>query len=335
MSGLKGSIGLAAESTYGTYVAPTRHHEFKSEGLKKVKNTVQGGGIAAGRLAQLGVRRRVPTFAGEGPITLEVPTHKFGLLLAHALGSSGAPVQQGATTAYLQTHTLGDNTGKYLTVQKGAPDASGTVRPYSFLGGKVRSIEFTCGNSGDDQILQATAEFDFQDVTEAQSLAAPSYVSGATVYDFGQMSVKLGAAGAATGSEASVSSVTKMSLKLERGMAQDRYYAGAAGKKAEPISSDWVKVSGTIDADYVDKTLFADRFAADSYSALIWEFTGANIAGANNYLIRFKVPMIFLDGDSPMVGGPDILRTSYPFVAQLDGTNPLMTVEYQSTDTSL
>ena len=44
-TGLAASLGVAAETTFGTYVAPTRFYEFNSESLAKVKNFVQGGGL--------------------------------------------------------------------------------------------------------------------------------------------------------------------------------------------------------------------------------------------------------------------------------------------------
>lgn len=131
-SGLAAQIGFAAESTYGTYVAPTRFLEFNKADLKKVKNTVQGGGLAAGRFAQLGSRRAVTSEAAAGSVEMEVINKGFGLLLAHLLGSSATAVQQGGSTAYLQAHTLGDNFGKSLTTQVGVPDLTGTVRPYTY-----------------------------------------------------------------------------------------------------------------------------------------------------------------------------------------------------------
>jgi hypothetical protein len=327
-SGLAAQLGIAAESTYGTYVAPTRFLEFDKHQLRKKKNAMQGGGLAAGRFAQLAGQRVVTTVGGEGPLDMEVKNAKMGLLLSHIFGSTPTVVQQGATAAYLQTHAIGDNVGKYLSVQAGVPDTAGTVRPYSFLGGKVTSAEFTCKL---DDTLDASINFDFRDVTEAQGLAAPSYTAEAP-FHFGQMNVKLGAT---YGSEASVSGVKGISVKIERGQATDRYYAGAAGLKAEPIMNDWVKISGSVDADLVDKTIWADRFAADTQTAMVLEWVGPIIASTFAYTFRLKLPAIFLDGDTPDVEGPDITSGSFPFVAQFDGTNPLITCEYMSIDTAI
>jgi hypothetical protein len=45
----------------------------------------------------------------------------MGLLLQALMGTTVTPVQQVATAAYLQTHTLADTAGKSLTIQKGVP----------------------------------------------------------------------------------------------------------------------------------------------------------------------------------------------------------------------
>lgn len=327
-SGLGSSVGVSKESTYGTYVAPTKFFEFSSEDIKKAKTTVQGGGLAAGRLAQAGSRRAITAEAAAGSLSMDVPNKTFGVLLENLMGTTVTPVQQAATTAYLQTHALADNFGKSLTLQAGVPLTTGTVSPYTFQGGKITSAEFSCGVG---ELLQAKLDLDFRQAKEDQTLAAPSYTSALGNWNFTQMSLKLGT----YGSEAAVTGVTKVTLNVERGMKTDRQYAGQAGLKAEPITNDFVKVSGTVEADYLDKTVFADRFAADTSTSLVWEFIGPVIASTYYYTIRFTVPMVFFDGDTPTVSGPDVVSGSFPFVGQSDGTNAVCTIAYTSTDTTV
>jgi len=327
-SGLAAQIGVAAESTYGTYVAPTRFPEYNKADLKKKKNVVQGGGLAAGQIAQLGSRRVVTSESVEGGFELEVANKGMGLLLAHLLGSSATPVQQGATAAYLQAHTVGDNIGKSLTIQHGVPDLTGTVRPFTFKGCKLSGAEFSCKVG---EPLTMSLDVDGRQASEVETLVAASLATGVAPFHWAQMSVKLGTFGA----EAAVSGVKGFSVKFDRGMASERFYAGAGGLKAEPIMNDWLKVSGSLDVDLVNKADFADRFAADSATSLVIEFVGPLIASTYYQTFRIKVPMVFFDGDTPTVDGPDVTSGGYPFVAQLDGTNPLVSIDYISTDTTL
>ena len=327
-SGLAAQIGVAAESTYGTYVAPTRFLEYNKADLKAKKNVVQGGGLAAGQVAQLGSRRVVTSVSVEGGFELEVANKGMGLLLAHLLGSSATPVQQGATAAYLQAHTVGDNIGKSLTIQHGVPDLTGTVRPFTFKGCKLSGAEFSCKVG---EPLTMSLDVDGRQASEVETLVAASLATGVAPFHWAQMSVKLGTFGA----EAAVSGVKGFSVKFDRGMASERFYAGAGGLKAEPVMNDWLKVSGSLDVDLVNKADFADRFAADSATSLVIEFVGPLIASTYYQTFRIKVPMVFFDGDTPTVDGPDVTSGGYPFVAQLDGTNPLVSIDYISTDTTL
>ena len=327
-SGLAASIGFAAESTYGTYVAPTRFLEYIKADLKKKKNVVQGGGLAAGQIAQLGSRRVVTSESVEGGFELEVANLGMGLLLAHLLGSSATPVQQGATAAYLQAHTVGDNIGKSLTIQHGVPDLTGTVRPFTFKGCKLSGAEFSCKVG---ELLTMSLDVDGRQASEVETLVAASLATGVAPFHWAQMSVKLGTFGA----EAAVSGVKGFSVKFDRGMASERFYAGAGGLKAEPIMNDFLKVSGSIEVDLVNKADFADRFAADSATSLVIEFVGPLIASTYYQTFRIKLPMVFFDGDTPTVDGPDVTSGGYGFVAQLDGTNPLVSIDYISTDTTL
>lgn len=327
-SGLGGSLGYAAESSYGVYTAPTLFVEPDKVDLKKVKNIVQGGGLAAGRMVQAGSRRVVVSEAGTASPGHEVTNKGMGLLLQHIFGGSAAPVQQAATAAYKQTHPLVDNVSNSLVLQAGIPDTGGTVRPYTGTGGKVTSAEFSCGVG---ELLKVALELDFQKVAEVETLAAPSYPTGVTAFHFKQMALKLGTYGA----EASVDGVKKVSLKLERGQATDRFYANATGLKANPLMSDFVKVSGSIDADFVDKTIFADRFAADSSTSLVWQFVGPVIASTYYETITFRVPMTFFDGDTPVIEGPGVVSGSFPFVGQFDLTNAAAICEYTSVDTTI
>src|SRR5687768_1517395 len=115
-SGLGSSFGLAPEVTYGTYVAPTRWLDGSAT-LRKSKQIFQGGGMAAGRLMQPGSRRVMITAAGGGQFNCSVMSVRMGHLLNALMGGTVSPVQQGATTAYLQTHPLADTFGKMYTMQ--------------------------------------------------------------------------------------------------------------------------------------------------------------------------------------------------------------------------
>lgn len=327
-SGLGSSFGFAPEVTYGTYVAPTKWVEAGQPQLRKVKNTAQGGAARAGAYGRRGSMRYVTTKAGGGTVNLEVQNKRMGLLLNGLMGGTVSPTQQAATAAYLQTHAIGDPTGKFYTMQVGVPDLGGTARPYTFLGSKITAIEFSCGV---DEVLTAAVTVDARDVTEAETLATPSYATGVNLFHFAQMGVKIGT----YDSEAAIQGVRRVTCRIERPHRTDRWYANNAGLKSEPVINDFVNISGTIECDYITKANLADRFAADTSTALVWEFIGPNIASTYDETFRIRLGQIFLDEGTPTVDGPDIVTGSYNFVGRDDGTNPLASIIYMSTDTAL
>ncbi|MFD7978893.1 phage tail tube protein [Streptomyces sp. NPDC059071] len=324
-SGLGAQIGIAAESTYGTFVAPTRFIEFTKESLVLKKTTAQSSGIAAGRLMALSSRRVVTQREVSGSLEMEVTNKGMGVLLQALMGTTVTPVQQGVTTAYLQTHTLADTWGKSLTIQKGVPLTTGTVTDKSFLGCKVTSAEFSCEAGG---MLTSTFEFDGKDCDEGQTLATASYPT-MSPFHFGQLAVKSGT----FGTETALDGVRKVSVKIERPQAVDRFYANSSALKAQPISNDLVKITGSLEMDYVATTV-DDLHTSDGATSLVIEFVGPIIALTHAETFRIKLPAIKVDDAPPTVDGFQVVRPTFNFTALYDGTNPVA-IEYMSTDTSV
>ncbi|MFE7927786.1 phage tail tube protein [Streptomyces sp. NPDC057456] len=324
-SGLGAQLGISAESTYGTYVAPTKFVEFTKEGLALKKTTAQSAGIAAGRLLPLSSRRVLTRREGAGSIEMEVTNKSMGLLLQALMGTSVTPVQQAVTAAYLQTHTLASVAGKSLTIQKGVPLTTGTVTDKTFLGCKITSGEFSCGVG---EMLTASFEVDAKDVDETQTLAAASY-SNMSPFHFMQLTAKSGTYGA----ETALDGIRKVSCKIERPQDVERFYAGQAGLKKEPIENDQVKISGVLETDYVGTTL-DDLHTSDGATSLVLEWVGPLIASTYFETFRITLPAIRLDEGPPVVDGFGVVKPSFNFVALYDGTNPVK-IEYISTDTAL
>jgi hypothetical protein len=76
-SGLGAQLGISAESTYGTFVAPAKFLEFTKESVVLKKTTAQSAGIAAGRLLALSSRRVVTQREASGSIDWRSPTRAW------------------------------------------------------------------------------------------------------------------------------------------------------------------------------------------------------------------------------------------------------------------
>ncbi|WP_405924853.1 phage tail tube protein [Streptomyces sp. NBC_00035] len=324
-SGLGAQLGISAESTYGTFVAPSKFLEFTKEGLILKKTTAQSSGIAAGRLLPLNSRRVLTRKEAAGPIDLEIANKGMGLLVQALMGTTVTPVQQAATAAYLQTHTLASVAGKSLTIQKGVPLTTGTVTDKTFVGCKVISGEFSCGVG---EMLTGSFEIDGKDCDEGQTLAAASY-SNMAPYHFGQMAVKTGTFGA----ETALDGIRKVSCKVERPQDVERFYAGQAGLKKEPIENDQVKITGSLESDYVATTL-DDLHTSDGSTSFVWEFVGPLIASTYFETFRVTLPAIRLNEGPPAVDGFGVVKPTFQYEGLFDGTNQPK-IEIIATDVTL
>jgi len=328
-SGLGSSFGFSAESTYGTYVAPTKFVRHKSASVQKTATRVQGEGIQGGVPAMIGSQFVETVTGGTGTVSFDIQSKNMGLLLQALMGTTVTPTQQAATAAYLQTHTLADPFGKSLSVQVGLPQRGGTVTPATLKGAKVAKLDLSCGI---DSVLSATATLDAQAYENSTSLATVSYTSSVNVFHGGQMTVKVGT----FGSEAAVSGIKSVSASVERGMDTSAYYAGAsvAGTKSEPVLNAATQITGSFDLDFLDTTMHA-RVRDNTSTSLVMEWVGPLIASTYYETFRLTVPGIYFESpESFGVEGRDTIGKSFSWTWKYDGTN-LPKIEVLSAEAAL
>ena len=328
-SGIGGYVGAGIESTYGTYAAPTQFLRAISAPLKEDRTRVHRVGLTGGAFlpdsdGYLDTTRQV-----SGDVDVYLMDVGMGALIQTLMGTTVTPVQQAATTAYLQTHTMADPAGKSVTLQSVIPQLDGTARVFSFLGCKVASADFSFPLAA-----EATAKFtvDGQQLDETQTAATASFPTGRQ-YVGTDVNVKVGA----IGSEASVDGVRKVDVTIGRPMRTDRFYLGAAGVKKEPIlNARDLSVTGTIDSDFIDKTIWQDRFTGNTGFSLVVEAVGSLIASTYYHTFRITLPNCHLTGATPELNGPDVVTGSFPFVCLRDSaTGDLPKIEIISTETTV
>lgn len=291
-SGLAGQVGIAEEVTYGTYVAPTRFLEFNDESLSLNRERIESRGIRAGRRVlhrwAPGVQR-----AG-GDLVIEASGAAHAILWKHILGA----VNTTGAGPYTHTCTPGDLTGKSLTIQVGKPDIGGTVRPHSYLGCKFATAELAA-TVNEYATLTLGVYASHEDT--GQSLGVASYPAALSPFVFTTGSVTL--AGSAF-------EVREFSLSIDNGLATDRHFIRGTTpeRPKEPLERARRSISGTLTADFSDLTAY-NRYVNGTEAALVIDLT----AGASN---RITITMnVRFDGETPNVGGEDLLELSLPFKA--------------------
>ncbi|TCJ23021.1 phage tail tube protein [Nocardioides jejuensis] len=320
------SIGIAVESTYKTYVAPTRWYEFLDESLDWNKNVKQGQGIRVGsRVARSG-RRVVPTADGGGDITLECCSKGMGLLWQAALGTGVSTLVSGTT--YQQNFTLGD-TPSSLTVQKGLVEVGGTVDAYSFLGGMVSGFEFNFPNA---DIATLKLSVDAGDLTTAQAYAAPSYPSApVNLFQFANATLFTGTLTAPT-TTVLASAITPLanvrggSVAVNHNIRSDRFNATGTGRKDKPTKG-LSEITGKLDVEYASTT-FRDAVLNETPMNLLVTLTAGSLSTGVETL-QVVIPEIKLDGELPKANGTDLIVQSVSFAGldNLTAAQPIWVVQ--------
>jgi hypothetical protein len=323
-TGLEAQIGFVDESTWGTYVAPTRGFEFISEKIAADVQKVRSKSIRSSRYQRAD---KVQTYVqgAAGDVQFEVLTNGFGLLFKHMLGAV-ATTSPGGAKPLEKVHTFTPDAngqkGMSLTAQVGRPDITGTVNPFSYVGGKITAWELSA-SVGEALMLSNT--FDFKTEDTSRALATLAYAAGAA-----QMLTFIGGTVTVFGSTMFVKSV---SLANNKAMATDRH--GIGNVKREQVANGEFEITGSLDAEF-EALANHTRVTAGTQGALDLLFTYGEIdAGqANPYTVHVTVPVIEFLGDTPTVDGTDIVAHPLKFKGLYNGTNPLITLEYRTTDTT-
>lgn len=336
------SVGAVAESTYGTYVAPTRTFEFTNETFDWTKDVKQGAGMrVSSRVARSG-RRVVTKGEGKGDLEMDVVNKGMGLLWHAAMGANTV-TQIGASAAYQHVYTLGD-TPPSLTIQKGIPQVDGsTINAMSYMGCMVESFDLESANG---EILTAKFSFDCGRYDNSQSLASLAYPTTPELFHFGLGAIKLGGTvtvatttALATSTGATTTGVRDFSLSVNNNLNVERYnYNGIAsgqGRKAKPVVGGLREITGKFTAEY-DATTYRDAYLADTDVPLLVTFTGSQIAGSNNYALQLVLPSVKLDSGTPQSNGGDLITVEHSFTV-LDGlvASQAMQLVYVTTDTAV
>lgn len=339
-SGRSAQIGFKNEGTVGTAATVDHFVEFNTETLAYAPTELQGQGLRASGIYARDSRRVRSRHSAGGSVEMDFSTNTMGLLLKHALGAVSGPTQQSSTTAYKSIFTPADTTGLGLTWQVGRPQTDGTVKPFTYNGGKITGWTISVS---DNEIAKLSVDLDFWNQTTATALASASYTAAAEVFTFADVSVfTLGGTVSTTSGLASVSGGTSVatvckgfSLTGSTPSAMERFGLGNSGVKKEQVENDWRTLTGTLDAEFTDQSEFYDLFAADTTTAVQLTFVGYLIDTGQNATLDIILPAVRFTNVAPQVGGPDLVAQSVEFEVLDDGTNAPVQIVTISSDTAL
>lgn len=327
-SGLSAQVGMKKETTYATRVVSDLFFEFESEGGVRQQKALQSQQLRSQRFFPSGPRYINTTRDAQVTLAAEVPNQGFGTIMDLAHGNTVTPVQQGATTAYLQTHNLTNDPTKSATIQVGKPSVDGVIRPFEYAGSMLTGINFACAV---DDFLKFTATFDSNDEDTAQTLATASYATNLAGFNFQQCVVTVNGV---VQNDTTGALAKSISLELSLPRAVERYGLRSAATKLKPILNAYSSASGSLGMEFKNLTQYA-LFTAGTKCPIIFAFTGSDLAGtAIPYAITFTIAQAVFTGTTPAVTGPDILDMECPFTILDNGTDPPIKIEIMDIRTA-
>jgi len=353
-SGIATQITSLAESTYG--VAPTytgqRSYEIKSETLELKKTTVQGQGLHGGGLYDRARRRVLTNYEATGGLVMDLPTRQMAYWIQHMLGSYSyvltTPTQVGSSGIYRSVNWPGSLLGHSFSLQKGVPDISGNVDPFTYVGCKISDWELKCSVGA---IAELTLNIDARNelagtgntdplngsVPGLASFGLPTSGLGSGVFHFREATIFTGGTPTVTSNvvalsgEAATTNVKDIDIKHSVKLDSQRIFLGAGGFKAEQIENGFRSITGTMTVEWLSSEAMYNAFAADTTTSLQLTFTGPTVS-TSNYLLDIIIPNIKLDGESPKVPGPAVVTQSVSFTGLDDEATTQIQIVYQSED---
>lgn len=286
-AGIDAQIGFADETTYGTYVAPTRFYEFVSETVKFNVARLQSAGIRPGRRLQH--RWKPGAKSVSGNVIMELVPQDLAFLWKNIAGN---PVTTG-TDPYTHTFAgLGDIDSKSVTMQIGRPDETGVVRAFSYTGVKFPQAKI---QAAINEYAMLDLSVYGRDETTAQPLASATYDAEHNPFVFTEGSLSVAS------SDVPVTAVD-MSFDLKLGVDRHRI-TGTVGDVARPrkaLVNGVADVTGSFTADFSSLTAY-NRYVNGTEAQLVLVF---NAAADAQMTITANVRF---DGETPNVSGPTLL----------------------------
>jgi hypothetical protein len=308
-SGLAAQIGIGVESTVGTAATPTRFYEFNDESIAMTIERIESEGLRTGNRVLRSDRYASGQKAIEGSFSMDMTADNTAILFKHALGAVAT------AGSYVHTCTMSDPFGLGLTIEVGRPGNDGTVRAFTYAGCKINTLDLSVSVgellSAEFGVIGTTAE-------TIGTVTAASYASSLELLHF---------AGAAITVAGTAYPCKDFSLSVNNGLTGDRFVLGSQVAQ-QPIASSLAEVTGSLTAEFVDATAY-NRVLNATHAAVVATFTDST-----GDSITVTVPVARFDGDTPSVGGPDILDQTLNFKGLFNGTDSPVTIAVANGDSA-
>jgi len=304
--GFNAHINFGQESTWGTSVARPKSLKIISESMELQDAPEPRKSL--GQVTRLGYYKGRKTIAGD--VNAEFIYNGLEMFLYNAMGSVST---SSASPNYQHTYRIADPlpAGMSMECEK---DAGYFV----FEGCMVNTMTF---NMTDLEILQAVFSFIGED--QASYSSAAGTASDFFTDDAVKPWTSVGNVFTATLDGAAVTGgIREASITLNNSLSGDRPNLGSRTIQ-QPVRNSWVEVTGSFTTDFRNESIaeWYTDFVNGTAVAMVFKYQkDANTS------IEIDVPVAYYTGETPKVGGPDVVSATLPFIGAYDSTSTALQV---------
>jgi hypothetical protein len=335
-------------------LAAAKFTACKSDSVELKKITAQGMGLFSGKLYPQAARREITGWSCGGQLPLDLPARGLQQWLFPMFGSYGqtasALTEDMTTGAYKAVHAPGVLESNSFCWQKGVPSVdTGTIEPVTYVGGKISEWELSVAK---DEIAQLNLTMVFRNelagsgnsdplnvsVPSLQAYTAPAsggvftFLQG-TLYTGGTCSTTSGITTVAA--PVAAGNIRSASIKHTVPFDMDRYFVGNGGFLAEPVQNGLRAGAGQFVVEWLSSEARYNAYVTDTPTPLELTFVGPAIGTGSDFsTLSILVSDMFLEGESPKIGGPEVVVQTIPFTYEDDGTNNVIQATYWTLDSA-
>ncbi len=300
---LDASLGIGAETAYGTPATVLNGLEGKADSWKVEREFIESVGFRAGLQTARADRRNIIPMGGEGEIEVDLLDAGCADLIRSVFDTVKTTSTGGTRTHVFET--AANSAAPSFTAQMVRPTVDGGTVAYKHVG--CVATEWTLAAEVENAVT-FTASFDFQDVSHSAKPAdhiKPVYPVAARPYDWSRAGITL-----KRGAASAVVDASKFELTGDLGMKTDRRFLRANALKRKPVRAAVPTYEGSFEGEFTDATLpLYEDFLAGTVIGLTLDLVGLTPGTS----VKVECPAVQFTGESPEASPDDVTVMTMPF----------------------
>lgn len=311
---LDASIGIGAETAYGTAATTTKGYEGHADSWKTSRDFIESVGFRKGLQTARADRRNIVNMGGDGELEIDLLDAGASALLSGTFDVYDGGTNDGAGHITHVFTTSTHTTAPSFTAQMIRPTTDNTLVAYTHVGCMATGWTLTAET---EKPVTFDAKFDFQDVSHSANEAnflPVVYPEDARAYDWTSVALTFKRAdGTAVTLDAS-----KFSLTGDLGLNVSRRFLRGSSLKKKPARAAVPTYEGSLEGDFGgDAVKLYEAFLAGEIISVTATLTGITPGTS----VKFETPAVQFTGESPIASVDDLTKITLPFRVLDPGDN--------------